>query len=361
MERMILVEAGHRCAIPTCRATPVEIAHIDPWAKVLEHKPENLIALCPTCHTRYDRGEIDRQSMLTYKRQLQRLQARSAEKSVAQPSTSSRPTSPPASPSIQTAPVIDADPFPKTNIYFGDYELVWPPHLFVDEATNIIRGSQRIRDNFAAVERLLGEAFRDSNVVQDFNALSNGMLFGVPNSSKITPDEFIQELIARAYDIPIQSSPRAYWKRAQNGTIKALYRDLTKARKDFSALISNFEENGYLDQAFPRDCVDDHARDFVDPAIEIERRLGVSGAWPLNPQTWDEDTFLGLVEVFHDLVSRPREAWYHDFANCGMHYSSFATESGRKLYRWHVNRIFEGANLPYRISESGEYVGRIVG
>ncbi|WP_165959796.1 HNH endonuclease signature motif containing protein [Nonomuraea longispora] len=74
MERKILIEAGHRCAIPTCRATPVEIAHIDPWAKVLEHRPENLIALCPTCHTRYDRHEIDRQSMLAYKRQLQQLQ-----------------------------------------------------------------------------------------------------------------------------------------------------------------------------------------------------------------------------------------------------------------------------------------------
>lgn len=70
LQRDVLVEAGHRCAIPTCRATPTEICHIEPWAKVKTHQFENLIALCPTCHTRFDRGEIDRRSMLQYKANL---------------------------------------------------------------------------------------------------------------------------------------------------------------------------------------------------------------------------------------------------------------------------------------------------
>ena len=70
LERQVLVEAGHRCAIPTCRQTPVEVAHIERWSRCKEHRFHNLIALCPTCHTRYDSGEIDRKSMLTYKRQL---------------------------------------------------------------------------------------------------------------------------------------------------------------------------------------------------------------------------------------------------------------------------------------------------
>ena len=66
----MLVEAGHRCAIPTCRQTPVEIHHIEPWAKVKEHVFENLIALCPTDHTRAEMKQIDRQALLTYKRNL---------------------------------------------------------------------------------------------------------------------------------------------------------------------------------------------------------------------------------------------------------------------------------------------------
>jgi hypothetical protein len=70
LERVLLLECGHRCAIPTCRQHPVELAHIVPWAQVKEHKFENLIALCPTCHARYDNGEIDRMSMRTYKLNL---------------------------------------------------------------------------------------------------------------------------------------------------------------------------------------------------------------------------------------------------------------------------------------------------
>lgn len=76
LEREVLLEAGHRCAIPTCRQTPVEIAHITPWEQVKEHAFENLIALCPTCHARYDRKEIDRQSMYRYKANLAILNGR---------------------------------------------------------------------------------------------------------------------------------------------------------------------------------------------------------------------------------------------------------------------------------------------
>ena len=71
LERDVLVEAGHRCAIPTCKQTPVQIAHIIPWEIVREHTFDNLIALCPNCHERYDKkGEIDRKAMLQYKANL---------------------------------------------------------------------------------------------------------------------------------------------------------------------------------------------------------------------------------------------------------------------------------------------------
>jgi hypothetical protein len=70
LHRLVLIEAGHRCAIHTCQQVPVEIAHIDPWARCRDHRFENLIALCPTCHTRFDQGEIDRKSMLIYKQRL---------------------------------------------------------------------------------------------------------------------------------------------------------------------------------------------------------------------------------------------------------------------------------------------------
>lgn len=70
IKRSVLVEAGHRCAIPTCRNTTTEIAHIRPWAETKDHAFENLIALCPNCHTRYDKGEMDRKAMQMYKHNL---------------------------------------------------------------------------------------------------------------------------------------------------------------------------------------------------------------------------------------------------------------------------------------------------
>lgn len=77
--RAVLVEAGHRCAIPTCRQPTTELHHIEPWAKVKEHKFDNLIALCPNDHARAGKGEIDRQAMLTYKRNLAVLTSRYGE------------------------------------------------------------------------------------------------------------------------------------------------------------------------------------------------------------------------------------------------------------------------------------------
>jgi hypothetical protein len=76
LKRQIFIEAGHRCAIPTCRVTQIEIAHIVPWSEVREHKYENLIALCPNCHTMFDKGMIDKKCMEIYKNQLQFLNDR---------------------------------------------------------------------------------------------------------------------------------------------------------------------------------------------------------------------------------------------------------------------------------------------
>lgn len=70
IRRKVLVEAGHRCAIPTCRYIEVDIHHIIPWAKCLKHEYKNLIALCPNCHRRADRDEIDRKSLRLYKNNI---------------------------------------------------------------------------------------------------------------------------------------------------------------------------------------------------------------------------------------------------------------------------------------------------
>jgi hypothetical protein len=40
IRRRVLVEAGHRCAIPTCRYIEVDVHHIIPWPKSQAHDYE---------------------------------------------------------------------------------------------------------------------------------------------------------------------------------------------------------------------------------------------------------------------------------------------------------------------------------
>jgi hypothetical protein len=70
LRRRVLVEAGHRCAIHTCRHVDVDVHHITPWERCREHTYDNLIALCPNCHRRADAGDIDRMALRTYKARL---------------------------------------------------------------------------------------------------------------------------------------------------------------------------------------------------------------------------------------------------------------------------------------------------
>jgi HNH endonuclease len=82
LERELFIEAGYRCAIPTCRAvSPLTIDHIEDWAKVQEHKFENMIVLCANCHGRKGnrRGQIDRTALRQFKANLALLNSRYGE------------------------------------------------------------------------------------------------------------------------------------------------------------------------------------------------------------------------------------------------------------------------------------------
>ncbi len=70
LKRSVLFESGHRCAIHTCKQTTTEIHHIIPYEKCRAHEFNNLIALCPNCHARVHKGEIDTKSLKLYKKYL---------------------------------------------------------------------------------------------------------------------------------------------------------------------------------------------------------------------------------------------------------------------------------------------------
>ena len=66
----MLIEAGYRCAVPTCRFLITENAHIISWSDSKDNSYENLIALCPNCHTMFDSGKIEKAAIIAYKKKL---------------------------------------------------------------------------------------------------------------------------------------------------------------------------------------------------------------------------------------------------------------------------------------------------
>jgi hypothetical protein len=58
---------------------------------------------------------------------------------------------------------------------------------------------------------------------------------------------------------------------------------------DFARLIWSLLAHGYLDRVLPKVCVDDPDGVEPDPEALLADRLGISGLWPLQPETWSDD------------------------------------------------------------------------
>lgn len=64
----VLAESGYRCAAPTCRTIlAIDPHHIVELAELDGYVVDNLLALCPTCHSLFQRGVVRRDSLHTWK------------------------------------------------------------------------------------------------------------------------------------------------------------------------------------------------------------------------------------------------------------------------------------------------------
>jgi hypothetical protein len=237
-----------------------------------------------------------------------------------------------------------------------DCELIWPPELFAAEAKRLLAMPGLDRE---AIDLLLREAFHDESVADDLSSLAENHPWGAdapPPSAR----EMLAELARNAHQIRMRSLPPPYWPQRHGGEERGPHLDALGVRRAFAGLISELERRGYLDQVFPRPCVNDGEGPEPDPGAELERRLGIAALWPLMPDSWDDNTFYGLIEVYHDLVSRPSERNYHSFSSCGWHYRRFSVAAGRRVYRWRANELLQAAGITYRLSDSGEDQGRLV-
>jgi hypothetical protein len=68
VKREVLIEAGYRCGVPTCRTILLlDLHHIVEVSEGGGNKADNLLPLCPTCHALYHRERIPRDAVKAWK------------------------------------------------------------------------------------------------------------------------------------------------------------------------------------------------------------------------------------------------------------------------------------------------------
>ncbi|MFD4444875.1 hypothetical protein ACFWPK_34380 [Nocardia sp. NPDC058519] len=271
----------------------------------------------------------------------------------------------------------------------SDYLLRWPRELFVLEAKAILattppRGSSTRRSEWTdTVALLLDKAFVADTPRDDFDNLIAGTArfgssteqdlwgtFGSPTSPSKHEDPdrtFLEELVAAAPKLAEAHTPKPYYSQRAaevSSATQAVERDLAAAQRAWRTAVRDLQTRGYLISVAPEPCENDNLTYYAGPDETldtlIEDRLGKKALWSSPGTTWDENTFYDLVEVFHDLVSRPRRRWHHSWNNCGWHWKTFTPRPAQILYRWTVNRLLERHGISLRLAKSGEDAGRLV-
>ena len=127
----------------------------------------------------------------------------------------------------------------------------------------------------------------------------------------------------------------------------------------FKDLYSQFDDEGYFQEAFGYDCVDaGFVPGLLGENIEARARrvLRKDGLYPIEDKClqYSEDDLFDIIEFLYDCVSKPIKGYYHDFNNCGMHYSEFNRGDGQERLRSEVNEILQDYSDGFELSPNGE-------
>ncbi|MCD2104887.1 hypothetical protein O4214_30605 [Rhodococcus erythropolis] len=263
-----------------------------------------------------------------------------------------------------------------------DYALRWPHQIFRAEAEALLRDDPKEKTSAAVewregAEWLLVEAFASETPKVEFGR-TEGVIAG---------REFLIALKDRSHKLPKANPPKQYYlsrlraKPAAFGGTDEAKRQMERSERErkqkdlqraWLSMVQALQGSGYLGQVAAGYCEDTHDGHY-HPDAEIEKIIsdltGLSVWYPalaqfdgmaIDSESWSEPIFYTLVEVFHDLVARPRRRWYHTWNDCGWHYENFAQNPAQMLYRWRVNKLFTEAGNPLQIAKTGEDVGRLV-
>jgi len=154
---------------------------------------------------------------------------------------------------------------------------------------------------------------------------------------------------------------REYWSERQGRAPSTDGLSLETLNKLVLSTLDEFSERYYFQEAFGYHCVDEGdvpGRVGSDIPAWFLRVIGREGIWPYRNHAadWDADTLFDVLELLHDVVSKPVHGRYHDFNNCGWHYSHFDAPTGRVEYRQALKELLGRYEEPLTMNERGEIV-----
>lgn len=135
--------------------------------------------------------------------------------------------------------------------------------------------------------------------------------------------------------------------------------DLDHLKELFLSRFWEFKREGYFQESMGYSCVD--AGDVpgtMGPDIHgfFFRALKKRNIYPFGDHSasWTEEDLFDVIEVLHDLVSKPVEGSFHSWSDCGWHYHTFDVDAGHVEYRDEVNHFLGDYQGGYELSPDGE-------
>jgi hypothetical protein len=146
---------------------------------------------------------------------------------------------------------------------------------------------------------------------------------------------------------------KKYWSQRKGLTAKF---DLPTLKIAIKSIYYDFLDKNYFQEYYGYHCVDAgyvYGKAGLDVPNFIFRKIRREIKWPLEFDTFDEDTLFDMIELLHDTISFPLEGYFHEYAGCGYHYSTFDTLKGQEEYRKEVNEIIADYESGYVLNSDG--------
>jgi hypothetical protein len=134
---------------------------------------------------------------------------------------------------------------------------------------------------------------------------------------------------------------------------------LADFKRFFRATFDRLWEAGFFQEWFGYSCVDAgnvNGKAGSDHNLFVFRKLRTLELWPIweKLDAYAEDDLFDIIEFLYDHASKGIDGSYHQFNDCGWHYTKFDQQAGRDIFRQEINDILADYGGGFELSQAGE-------